>query len=101
MKLALAVGDNNHYVVDTILPWHFIQTGETAGIPAATTQDILRELQARVPAALEVTRQELPAGFPDAVINSVYNGILNRLRRIEEIKNPEAAAPGLHVILAP
>ena len=92
MKLALAVGDNNHYVVDTILPRHFIQTGETAGIPAATTEDILRELQARVPAALEATRQELPAGFPDAIVNSIYNGMLNRLRRIEEIENPEGVA---------
>lgn len=93
MKLALAVGDNNHYVVDTILPRHFIQTGEASGIPAATTQDILRELQARVPAALEAARQELPAGFPDAIVNSIFNGMLHRLRRVEEGRNLEAAAP--------
>jgi serine/threonine-protein kinase HipA len=85
MKLALAVGGNNHYVVDTILPRHFIQTGEAAGIPAATTQDILHELQARVPAALEATRRDLPAGFPDAIVKAIYRGMLGRLRRIEEI----------------
>lgn len=90
MKLALAVGDNNHYVVDTILPRHFIQSGEAAGMPAATTQDILRDLRARVPAALEATRQELPAGFPDAIVDSIYHGMLNRLRRI---KNPEGVVP--------
>lgn len=83
MKLALAVGDNPHYVVDTILPRHFIQTGEASGIPAPTTQDILLELQERVPAALEAVRHELPADFPDAIVNSIFNGMLHRLRRVE------------------
>jgi serine/threonine-protein kinase HipA len=92
MKLALAVGDNNHYVVDTILPRHFIQTGETAGIPAATTRDVLFELLARVPPALETTRQELPAGFPEPIVNAIRNGMLRRLRQIEAIKNADAAA---------
>jgi serine/threonine-protein kinase HipA len=91
MKLALAVGANNHYVVDTILPRHFIQTGESAGISAATTQDTLRELQARVPAALEAVREELPAGFPEDIVNSIYKGMLNRLRRIEEITTQKAS----------
>jgi serine/threonine-protein kinase HipA len=92
LKLALAVGDNHHYVLDTILPRHFIQTGETAGIPAATTQDLLFELLARVPAALETTRQELPAGFPEPMVNAIRNGMFRRLRQIEAIKNPDAAA---------
>lgn len=92
MKLAFAVGNNNHYVVDTILPRHFIQTGETAGIPAATTRNILLELLARVPAALETTRQDLPADFPEPIVNAIHNGILGRLRKIEAFKNPDAAA---------
>jgi serine/threonine-protein kinase HipA len=90
MKLALAVGNGNHYVVDTILPRHFIQTGEKAGIPAATTQDILFELLARVPTALEATLQDLPAGFPQAIDAAVRNGMLRRLRRIEAIKNRDS-----------
>jgi serine/threonine-protein kinase HipA len=90
MKLALAVGNSNHYVVDAILPRHFIQTGEKAGIPAATTQDILFELLARVPTALEASRQDLPAGFPQAIVTAIHNGILRRLRRIEAIKNPDS-----------
>lgn len=92
MKLALALGKNNHYVVDTIMPRHFIQTGETAGIPAATTQDIFLELQARVPGVLEAIRQDLPDGFPNTIIDSIYNGMLHRLRRIEAVKNHEASA---------
>jgi len=92
MKLALAIGKNNHYVMDQIMPRHFIQTGEAAGIPAATIQDTLSELLARVPAVLEATRQELPDGFPEGIVNSIYNGMLHRLGRIEAIKNADAAA---------
>jgi len=90
MKLALAVGKNNHYVVDTILPRHFIQTGEAAGIPAATTLDILSGVLARAPAALEATRQDLPASFPEAIVNSIGNGMLHRVGRIEALKNADA-----------
>jgi serine/threonine-protein kinase HipA len=92
MKLALAIGKNNHYVVDQIMPRHFIQTGEAAGIPAATIQDTLSELLSRMPAVLEATRQELPDGFPEGIVNSIYNGMLHRLGRIEAIKNADAAA---------
>jgi len=58
-----------------------------SGIPASATQDVLSELLARVPAALETTRQELPDGFPKAIVNSVYNGMLHRLRQIKASKN--------------
>ena len=33
MKLAMAVGNSNHYRIDTIHGRHFIQTGEKAGLP--------------------------------------------------------------------
>ncbi len=92
MKLALAVGTNNHYVVDTIFPRHFIETGEAAGIPAATTQNILSEVLAQTPAALEATRQELPASFPAAILDSISNGMLHRLGRLEAANNIDVTA---------
>src|SRR5205807_12223 len=57
MKLALAVGKNNHYAVDAILPRHFIQTGEAAGIPGGLTQEILSEVSAEAATAVEKVRQ--------------------------------------------
>ncbi|HLJ29845.1 MAG TPA: type II toxin-antitoxin system HipA family toxin [Candidatus Angelobacter sp.] len=85
MKLALAVGKNNHYVIDTIMPRHFIQTGEAAGMPASLTQDIMSELVARAPAAVETTRQELSASFPEVILHSIGSGMLHRLRRLKSV----------------
>jgi serine/threonine-protein kinase HipA len=82
MKLAMAVGKNNHYVIDTIMPRHFVQTAEVAGIPADTIPGILSELVAEAPAALEKVREELPASFPEKIYNSIANGVRRRLRRV-------------------
>lgn len=86
MKLALAVGNNNHYVVDAILPRHFVQAGEAAGIPAEMTQGILSELLAQAPAALEQARQELPPPFPGHIVNAISEGVVHRLGLIEPAK---------------
>ncbi|WP_420971702.1 HipA domain-containing protein [Bradyrhizobium sp. B120] len=41
MKLALAVGDSRHYVVDGVIPRHFVQTAAKAGIGAGIVTAIL------------------------------------------------------------
>ncbi len=82
MKLAFSVGKNRHYVMDTILPRHFIQTGEAAGLPSKTTQQIISELLTRVPTALEKARKELPKSFPRPLLESISNGVLRRLSRM-------------------
>jgi len=92
MKLALAVGKNNHYVVDTILPRHFIQTGEAAGFPGDLTEEILCEVSAKAQSAIEKARQALPALFPEGIFNSITNGLLHRVGRIDAAKNADAAA---------
>jgi serine/threonine-protein kinase HipA len=86
MKLAFAVGKSRHYIIDTIMPRHFIQTGEAAGIPAGLTQGIMSELLAQAPVALEQTWQELPLSFPKDISNAIRNGMLHRLGQIELMK---------------
>jgi len=87
MKLAFSVGKNKHYVIDTILPRHFIQTGESAGIPRSTTHDIMSELLTQVPAAIEKVRQELPPFFPKPLLRSITNGMLRRFRGMKTLKD--------------
>jgi serine/threonine-protein kinase HipA len=86
MKLALAVGKSRHYIIDTIMPRHFIQTGEAAGIPVGLTQGIMSELLAQAPIALEQTWQGLPPSFPKNISNAIRNGVLHRLGQIELMK---------------
>src|SRR5947209_3537367 len=87
MKLAFSVGKNKHYVIDTILPRHFIQTGEAAGLPGSTTRQIMAELLTQAPAALEKVREELPRSFPKPLLESIAKGMMRRLTRMKNLKD--------------
>jgi serine/threonine-protein kinase HipA len=84
MKLALAVGKNRHYAINSIAPRHFIQTGEAAGLPADLTQGLMNELLAQTPKAIEQTRKDLPSPIPEEIAESISKGVLRRLAQIEQ-----------------
>jgi serine/threonine-protein kinase HipA len=84
MKLAMAVGDSRHYVVDSVMPRHFVQTAAKAGIGARPVTAIFDELRARAPAAVEQVAVSLPKGFPAEVADAISQAIKARLRRMEE-----------------
>jgi serine/threonine-protein kinase HipA len=83
MKLAMAVGDNRHYVVDSILPRHFIQTAARAGIGASVLQAIFDDIQATAQTAIEQVARSLPATFPEEIAASIIGGFRTRLGRLE------------------
>jgi serine/threonine-protein kinase HipA len=80
MKLAMAVGDNRHYVIDTIQPRHFIQTAARARIGASVVSALLQDIRATAPAAIERDLQTLPAGFPAEITDAILEGFRDRLR---------------------
>jgi serine/threonine-protein kinase HipA len=80
MKFAMAVGSNRHYVVGDILPRHFRQIAKSSGVPDASMENIFAELGRDVPGALEKTANLMPTGFPQILIDSIKQGMLNRLR---------------------
>lgn len=82
MKLAMSVGDNRHYVVDTVMPRHFIQTAAKAGIGASIVERAFAEIRATAKPAITQVRHELPEGFPTAVANSIIDGFESRLRHL-------------------
>jgi serine/threonine-protein kinase HipA len=83
MKLALAVGDSRHYVVHEIMPRHFLQTAAKCGIRAPVVQGILDELLSAERAAVNKVMEELPAGFPGKLAQSIVGGLRSRMRLIE------------------
>jgi serine/threonine-protein kinase HipA len=85
MKFAMAVGKNRHYAINSIVPRHFIQTGEAAGIPDNLTQGIMEELLVQAPKVIEQTWADLPSPFPEQIAESIRNGILRRLTQIEQL----------------
>ena len=84
MKLAMAVGESRHYIVDSVVPHHFIQTAAKAGIGAGRVMAIFDELRAQVPAAIEQVIASLPKAYPADVAGSIGNGVRARLHRLEE-----------------
>jgi serine/threonine-protein kinase HipA len=80
MKLAMAVGDNRHYVIDSIMPRHFLQTAASSGVPTAVVRGILDEIESDAGRAIEATLNDLPSGFPEGIVGSVIEGIRRRLR---------------------
>ena len=83
MKLAMAVGDQRHYVLDTIAPRHFIQSAKSAGMPASVVEDIFRELVDAGPRALESVDEKAPTGFPSQIKRAVFSGLKDRLKLLE------------------
>ena len=83
IECALAVGDNRHYVIHEIMPRHFVQTAAKSAIPASVVQTIFDELLQAAEVTISKVMSDLPAGFPQALADSIISGLRARLRLIE------------------
>lgn len=79
MKLALAIGDNRHTVVDDIVPRHFVQTAKSNSISESVVHGIFGELLEIEEAAVGNVKANLPADFPMELARSVIDGLRHRL----------------------
>ncbi len=83
MKLAMSLGDNRHYRIDEIVPRHFFQTAEKAGLSKALIRKAIEDVVSSMDRALEVLEAELPAGFPENLHEAVGAGVRPRLGVLE------------------
>jgi serine/threonine-protein kinase HipA len=77
-KLAMSVGKNCHYPVDTIMPRHFLQAAELAGVGTPLMRTIFEDLAANVEKQTDAVIATLPRGFPDQLIKSVRAAVKGR-----------------------
>lgn len=82
MKLAMAVGDKRHYVVDTVMPRHFLQTAARAGLGASVLEPIFDDIRVSTKSAIDEIKNSLPDGFPENVSASIFRGFESRLQRL-------------------
>ncbi|MGQ3038861.1 MAG: HipA domain-containing protein, partial [Neoaquamicrobium sediminum] len=82
-KMAMFVGTNRHYLVHDIVPRHFRQTADQAGIGATLLDGIFEDLVAHATARMQSVMDGLPPAFPQAMAASIADGLQNRLRQIE------------------
>ena len=84
MKLAMSVGDNNHYRMDKIHARHFMQTGNKTKIPKHMTRAAIDEVADGADRAMERLEDSLPSDFPGEIHASVKTALLKKLRMLQE-----------------
>jgi serine/threonine-protein kinase HipA len=82
MKLAMAVGDNRHYVVHTITGRHFVQTAKSCGLPDKTVKDVVTALSDTGAKTIDHVLGALPKGFPEKMAASIAEGTMRRLKSL-------------------
>lgn len=83
MKLAMAIGDNRHYQVNTVLGRHFVQTAKKCGLPDKVVADLIDELKGTADKAFETVAASLPSEFPAATVESVITAGRHRLTLLD------------------
>ena len=79
-RLANAVGNNRHYVIDGIMPRHFVQSAENSGVPSTVIEQICADLAESAEAAIDECFAILPDDFPAELAESIAGGMRKRLR---------------------
>lgn len=83
VKLAMCVGAARHYRLDEIVPRHFRQTAEAAGLPLPALRQSITRLLEHAPRAFGETADGLPADFPGALPEIVEAAARPRLDLLE------------------
>lgn len=83
IKLAMAVGDKNHYRLQQIQLRHFYQTGQKAGLSKQDIDDIFSDMVAQAENALSGTANlAAEAGMPESTSGPILDGVNRRIKMI-------------------
>jgi len=78
-KLAMNFGKSNHYKVANIVGRHIVETGVQSGLSRAVVQGLFEELKETSHTIVEATFNQLPEGFPEALLSSIDGALKARL----------------------
>ena len=81
MKLAMSVGEQRHYVLDTIQPRHFVQSAQSAAMPVGEVEALFGEIANAGPLVLEELRSS--DELPSQIRRSIREGFEARLKLLE------------------
>lgn len=82
VKMAMAwLGKNRHYLADSLMRRHIDATALKCGY-GMNADDVVDELIAATPQVIDRVAQELPQGFPQQLIDSIFDGLLDSSRRL-------------------
>ncbi|MEP7456382.1 type II toxin-antitoxin system HipA family toxin [Phyllobacterium sp. SB3] len=81
-KLAMSVGKNRHYAVHEIMPRHFMQTADLAGVGIPTMRAIFEDIIANAEWQAQTVIGSLPNSFPDQLVTSTLAAVKRRMELI-------------------
>jgi serine/threonine-protein kinase HipA len=85
-KLAMSAGKTRHYSVHDIVPRHFIQTADVAGVGTSLMRRIFEDISANAERWTEVVISSLPHHFPAQLVESVRSAIVRRAILLAETR---------------
>ncbi|MBZ9719317.1 type II toxin-antitoxin system HipA family toxin [Mesorhizobium sp. AD1-1] len=85
-KLAMSVGKNGHYSVPDIMPRHFLQTADIAGVGTPLMRRIFDDIAENVEKQADEVIMSLPRGFPEQLVDSVKSAIGKRAALLADNK---------------
>ncbi|MBA4339614.1 MAG: toxin HipA [Hyphomonas sp.] len=77
-KMAMSVGNNNHYRIDEIQKRHFGETADAAGLPVGTVDAICREFEEAIPLAIDEIASLAGNVIPAVLVNRLIDGLMSR-----------------------
>ncbi|MEZ5902057.1 MAG: type II toxin-antitoxin system HipA family toxin [Alphaproteobacteria bacterium] len=83
MKMAMSVGNDNHYRMEEIVGRHFVQTVQKSGLPEYIAKDALDEVADSLEKAMQAVEEKLPSDFPEEIHNSVMRTMKSRLTSVK------------------
>ncbi|WP_322994099.1 type II toxin-antitoxin system HipA family toxin [Castellaniella sp.] len=81
-RLAMSVGKNRHYAIHDIVPRHFMQTADLAGVGTPMMRVIFEDIAANAEQQAEAAIAALPSAFPEQLITSAMAAITQRIRLV-------------------
>ncbi len=85
-KLAMSVGKNRHYSVPDIMPRHFLQTADIAGVGTPVIRRIFDDIAENVERQADEVIMSLPRGFPEQLVDAVKLAIGKRAALLADDK---------------
>ena len=81
-KLSMPVGNSRHDHIHEILPRHYLQTADKAGVGLSIVETIIDDLKAHASEKVDEVFNKLPAQFPAKLVESLRKGIDDRVARL-------------------
>jgi len=82
LAMGLKATKGKKYNIDKIYSRHFIATAKSVGFDVSVMSEIINEIKDVTEQVIGNVRAQLPDTFPDKISESIFNGILYRVKKL-------------------